>query len=463
MRAAARRVNAEHPQLAHDFSRAAQADAGARAARAGRRRHRARRGRLRGLLRRAQPRRVLSRCARRARTPGRALAGRRDDQRQRGPGTHRQCRRISPSSSARASTAHAKPDAGSSTPPARAWAWRRTKCCTSATTSSSTSSAPRAPACAPAGSTATTCTACAAVAACDVRPDLALHHPRPRWPTGWTRTHAPHHERRRMSLPACFAAADDADAPAAVLRRPRRLRRLARGAGRPRSAAWLDAHAFDGRRGHALLRARRPTASPARVLGIGDPLDPSRYAHAPFALPPGDWRARRRARPGRARRAAARLGPGQLPLRPLQAAAARAGALAARRRRDAIARRSLAACVRVRDLVNTPTEHMGPDQLEQVVLRARRTPTARRSKSISGEDLLAQNFPAIHAVGRASHRAPRLIELRLGRRRAPARRDRRQGRVLRHRRPRHQGRRRHAQHEEGHGRRRARDRAGASW
>ena len=30
---------------------------------------------------------------------------------------------------------------------------------------------------------------------------------------------------------------------------------------------------------------------------------------------------------------------------------------------------------------------------------------------IEGESLLKHNFPAIHAVGRASHRAPRLIEI----------------------------------------------------
>jgi leucyl aminopeptidase len=33
---------------------------------------------------------------------------------------------------------------------------------------------------------------------------------------------------------------------------------------------------------------------------------------------------------------------------------------------------------------------------------------------VKGEDLLRENFPAIHAVGRASHRAPRLIELTWG-------------------------------------------------
>src|SRR3546814_13419289 len=35
-------------------------------------------------------------------------------------------------------------------------------------------------------------------------------------------------------------------------------------------------------------------------------------------------------------------------------------------------------------------------------------------RSIVGDELLEQNFPSIHAVGRASHRAPRLIRLDWG-------------------------------------------------
>ncbi len=66
-----------------------------------------------------------------------------------------------------------------------------------------------------------------------------------------------------------------------------------------------------------------------------------------------------------------------------------------------------------RDLVNTPTEDMGPAHLAEVAqsFAARYGATFREWV---GEDLLAQGFPAIHAVGRASHRAPRLIELQWG-------------------------------------------------
>ncbi len=77
-------------------------------------------------------------------------------------------------------------------------------------------------------------------------------------------------------------------------------------------------------------------------------------------------------------------------------------------------------CVRslVRDLVNTPTEHMGPSELaDAVMLEADRF--GAEVVCVAGDELLTENFPAIHAVGRASHRKPRLLELNWGNEDAP--------------------------------------------
>ena len=66
-----------------------------------------------------------------------------------------------------------------------------------------------------------------------------------------------------------------------------------------------------------------------------------------------------------------------------------------------------------RDLINTPASDMGPAQLED----AARTLAKRHGADISvvtGDALLDQNFPMIHAVGRAAEQAPRLIDLRWG-------------------------------------------------
>jgi len=68
------------------------------------------------------------------------------------------------------------------------------------------------------------------------------------------------------------------------------------------------------------------------------------------------------------------------------------------------------AAMLARDLVNTPSNDMGPAELALAV----ETVAERFGASFActvGEDLLQQNFPLIHAVGRASSRAPRLIEM----------------------------------------------------
>ena len=67
----------------------------------------------------------------------------------------------------------------------------------------------------------------------------------------------------------------------------------------------------------------------------------------------------------------------------------------------------------VRDLVNTPANDMGPADLEE----AARTLAAKHgagARATVGDDLLRENFPLIHAVGRAAARRPRLIDLTWG-------------------------------------------------
>jgi leucyl aminopeptidase len=67
----------------------------------------------------------------------------------------------------------------------------------------------------------------------------------------------------------------------------------------------------------------------------------------------------------------------------------------------------------VRDLVNTPANDMGPADLEE----AARTLAGKHGAGVTttiGDDLLKENFPLIHAVGRAAARQPRLIDLTWG-------------------------------------------------
>ncbi|MFG6486434.1 leucyl aminopeptidase family protein [Roseateles sp. BYS78W] len=66
-----------------------------------------------------------------------------------------------------------------------------------------------------------------------------------------------------------------------------------------------------------------------------------------------------------------------------------------------------------RDLVNTPAEHMGPAELSAAAKALASQYGAKFSETV-GDALLKKNFPSIHAVGRASMRSPRLIEVNWG-------------------------------------------------
>ena len=66
-----------------------------------------------------------------------------------------------------------------------------------------------------------------------------------------------------------------------------------------------------------------------------------------------------------------------------------------------------------RDLINTPANDMGPAELEAAA-RAVATRHGATFRAIVGADLLSQNFPLIHAVGRAADQAPRLVDMSWG-------------------------------------------------
>ncbi|KIT16992.1 leucyl aminopeptidase family protein [Jannaschia aquimarina] len=71
-----------------------------------------------------------------------------------------------------------------------------------------------------------------------------------------------------------------------------------------------------------------------------------------------------------------------------------------------------------RDLINTPAQDMGPDELEHAAHDLARRHQATCTVT-TGDDLLNSDLPLIHAVGRASTRAPRLIDLTWGAEDAP--------------------------------------------
>ncbi len=81
-------------------------------------------------------------------------------------------------------------------------------------------------------------------------------------------------------------------------------------------------------------------------------------------------------------------------------------------------KRQLAGVFLARDLINTPTNDMGPADLENA-FRALAEHYKAEVTSIVGDELLEKNFPLVHTVGRASAVAPRLLEMRWGKKGHP--------------------------------------------
>jgi leucyl aminopeptidase len=183
--------------------------------------------------------------------------------------------------------------------------------------------------------------------------------------------------------------------------------------------AWARATGFNGEAGRSLLVSGPGGAVAAALFGIGKVEESAALGAGALAkaLPEGDWHFAQA--PGDP--ALAALGVvlggyaftryGKKPGRDIRLTVP-AGADAAWLRRVA------EGVFLTRDLVNTPTNDMGPDELEQAVRILARKHKAKVS-IVKGDDLLAKNFPMIHAVGRASDKAPRLIDMVWGDRNAP--------------------------------------------
>jgi leucyl aminopeptidase len=177
---------------------------------------------------------------------------------------------------------------------------------------------------------------------------------------------------------------------------------------------WLTATAFTGAPdSFALVPDERGNLREVWA-GVSTPAQPWVLAALPRALPAGRYRLGDRGLPTEPQAAAmswalggyaferyrgTRRTPAELLIAP--SAAATEGLRIA----DAIAQ--------ARDLINTPAEDLGPAELADAV-RGLAQAHGGRFREIVGDKLISAGFPAIHAVGRAATRPPRLIELTWG-------------------------------------------------
>ena len=180
-----------------------------------------------------------------------------------------------------------------------------------------------------------------------------------------------------------------------------------------RQAAWAEANGFTGKTGQLLIVPGDDGAAQEILFGVGKAFDPMSARSLPTRLPAGDWRIegieseaalqaalafalggylfdRYKARPERGR--ARLVAPAGLDLTETLNIAA-AAALA-------------------REMVDTPAADMGPLQIETIAREIAQGSGASLTV-VTGDALLEENYPAVHAVGRAAapHRAPRVLEI----------------------------------------------------
>ena len=183
----------------------------------------------------------------------------------------------------------------------------------------------------------------------------------------------------------------------------------------PAAARWLKATGFAAKEGELALVPGETGGLGAAVLGLGAGRDPHALALFSERLPPGLYAL------------------GDVPPVFGGARAAYAWAIGTyafdryrqhkKPKRKELPRLVLPASVDgeaisriaegvflARDLINTPSNDMGPDELEQAA-RSLAQRFGARIAVTTGDALLEANYPMIHAVGRASVRAPRLIDL----------------------------------------------------
>ncbi|MEN9873594.1 MAG: hypothetical protein RL186_491 [Pseudomonadota bacterium] len=183
----------------------------------------------------------------------------------------------------------------------------------------------------------------------------------------------------------------------------------------------------------ALARNQDFKAQPGRVLvvyggdgqvvraylGLGTQADPTLFGALAAKLPSGDYAVAGAMTPDEAQVALTHFLLGAYVFDAYKKKPARAARLVPPEGSDALAAGRIADAVALgRDLVNQPPNHMGPDDLERAALTLANAHGATIER-ICGDDLLTQNYPLIHAVGRGSAQQPRLLILRLGRADAP--------------------------------------------
>jgi len=183
-------------------------------------------------------------------------------------------------------------------------------------------------------------------------------------------------------------------------------------------AAWVATSGFKGEAGKVLLLPDGSGGLAGVLLGIGDASDPFAAGALAASLPAGDYRLAGELH-GDVSKVAFAFALGTYRFTRYSGKTREWPRLVLPEDVDGEeVSRLVRAVFLARDLINTPASDMSPADLAAAAEGVASAHGASLTV-IEGENLLSENYPMIHAVGRAAEIAPRLIDMRCGREDAP--------------------------------------------
>lgn len=182
----------------------------------------------------------------------------------------------------------------------------------------------------------------------------------------------------------------------------------------PQQTQWLESNDFRARADQLCALPHADGGVERFVYGVADSDNPFAVAELPMRLPPGLYSLDGTGIRARVDTLAIGWGLGAYQFNRYKSARREAARLKLPTSSNHIKiQETVAATALVRDMINTPAEDMMPEHMAAVMEEMAQAHGARFHE-IVGEDLLAENYPCIHTVGRASVHLPRLLEVQWG-------------------------------------------------
>jgi leucyl aminopeptidase len=183
----------------------------------------------------------------------------------------------------------------------------------------------------------------------------------------------------------------------------------------PADRGWVAANAFEARQGARLLLPGKEGVLSAVLYAFDPAAGPFAFSALAAALPAGTYRVETRLDRAMADDVAIGFALAHYRFDRYRKMERSKALLVWPKAADrgAVTRRVEAQAL-VRDLINTPAEDMGPAELAEAARSVAKAGGAEFDVTV-GDQLVKRNLPLVHAVGRASSRAPRVIDIAWGR------------------------------------------------